>query len=356
MEHAAAAAENRPLTSIRGVAAMWVVYHHWLADAALPSWAATALSAGYSAVDLFFILSGLILSGAYAGLTLPHVPLFFLRRICRVYPLHWLTLAALVMLVTWPAPLAVIRGHVWLTLACSALLIHPFLPIAPLANPPSWSTGIELACYLGFPCALAMLRGVRRRMTIASLVALLVAAEWVVTGRYSGDTAGIGALARGVAGFGLGMVLWAAGRRIVMLPPWQATLCEGMGAGGILVGAMSGWPQLVPPASALLLFALSFDAGIVARLLRGRWWVWLGHISFSIYLVHYPLAVAADRLLGPAGPGAIPRTVGMTAVLLLLSTATWRFVEEPGRRLPRLLLARQGTSGRHRAAVSEPAA
>jgi peptidoglycan/LPS O-acetylase OafA/YrhL len=339
MNRAGDIGEIRPLASIRGFAALWVVYHHWLATAEVPTWAANVLAGGYTAVDMFFILSGLILTKAHGALTPRGLPDFWLRRACRLYPLHWVTLAVLVALVTWPATPAVLHGGALLGLVCSALLIHPFLPISPLANPPSWSAGIELACYAGFPAALAVLRRARRLWALGALVGLLATAEWLVTGRYAGATTGLGALLRGLAGFGLGMALWKVGRRIATVRAWRATLGEVAGLAGVVTGATGGWPHLVPVSSALLLLALSFDAGLAARFLRQGWCVWLGHISFSMYLVHYPLAVAAERLFGPAGPHTPARWLCLTGVLLLLSTATWRWVEEPGRRLPRRLQA-----------------
>src|SRR6478735_12558 len=95
--------EIRPLTAIRGLAALWIVVHHiqptwWPNAGAVPS---LAMSMGYTAVDIFFVLSGFILSDVYRRLTLSRLPQFWLRRLLRIYPLTLCVLAPLVVLHVW---------------------------------------------------------------------------------------------------------------------------------------------------------------------------------------------------------------------------------------------------------------
>ncbi len=336
----AGATENRPLTAIRGIASLWVVGHHWLPDASRHL--RVIFDPGFLAVDLFFILSGLILARVHAGLTVAELPDFYLRRVFRLYPLHLVCLAWLVIIA---APgLASID---WLTLAASAALIHPFLDIAPLANPPSWSIGVELGCYLAFPLLLAGLRCLKRPHVRTLIMLTLLWAEWRIQSPLLGVTQGAGAMARGLCGFALGMAisLWSAPLQRLRHAGLLAGALELIGIGGIAWSLRSLDWTLVPPCSALLLTGLGFDRGLVARALRAELWVWLGRISFSIYLAHYPLLLCAQRVLDPARFSAHGQWLyyaGLLAVLLTLSTLLWRYVEEPGRSLPRRLRRRWG--------------
>ncbi len=334
------ATENRPLTAIRGVASLWVVGHHWLPDASRHL--RVIFDPGFLAVDLFFILSGLILARVHAGLTVAELPDFYLRRVFRLYPLHLVCLAWVVIIA---APgLASID---WLTLGASAALIHPFLAIAPLANPPSWSISVELGCYLAFPWLLAGLRRLDGRHVPALIALALLWGEWRIQSHLLGVTQGAGAMARGLCGFALGMAisLWSAPLQRLRHAGLLAGALELIGIGGIAWGVCSLDWAVVPPFSALLLTGLGFDRGPVARALRAGLWVWLGRISFSIYLAHYPLLLCAQRVLDPTRLGARGQWLyyaALLAVLLTLSTLLWRYVEEPGRSLPRRLRRRWG--------------
>lgn len=329
----AEAAENRPLTSVRGFAAVWVVGHHWLVNG--PQWTQSAFRAGYTAVDLFFILSGLILTSVYADLHVSGVRRFWLRRAMRLYPLHVVALLALLLIVTYPAwTPATVRSINWLAFLSSVLLVYPLLNLTPIANPPAWSIGIELICYAAFPVALVLFRSYRSKTVSLVLIACLVAAEGLALRHYADATHGVGAALRGLAGFALGMALCRFGEdlrgRLAL-----TSLGEACGLAGIVAAAWMYQPSLIPLFSALLLFSLSFDTGVVARLLRLPVCVWLGRISFSIYLLHYPLIVAADRWWPAASwPGGQSlRWCVLLALLLVLSTMTYRYVEQPGRRL-----------------------
>jgi peptidoglycan/LPS O-acetylase OafA/YrhL len=95
----------------------------------------------------------------------------------------------------------------------------------------------------------------------------------------------------------------------------------------------------VPLAAAGLIFALASDAGPIARVLRAWPLFWLGQVSFSLYMIHWPLMSRAAVLAwlwsrGPPGLAVIGVWgVGVLVVGLALSALTYRFVEVPGRRL-----------------------
>src|SRR6478609_1126570 len=89
--------EILPLTSIRGVAALWVVYGHLIGPivrALEPSRQGVLINLARGdqfAVDIFFVLSGYIMIVAYG--TRIDASTFFLHRFARVFPLHIVVLA-----------------------------------------------------------------------------------------------------------------------------------------------------------------------------------------------------------------------------------------------------------------------
>jgi peptidoglycan/LPS O-acetylase OafA/YrhL len=348
------ARENKPLTSIRGFAALWVVTLHLVSPSS--GGIGVLALAGYTAVDLFFILSGLILAHVHAELSSTGIAMFWLRRACRVYPLHIVSSLALLAILALP-DISVITSHVT-DIFSALLLVHPFapMPARPLANPPSWSIGVEIACYLLFPLLIAGFRPVRSRLAQLALVVALLGAEGLVQVYHGGQINGVGALMRGFVGFLLGMALWRLGREIDIRPP-LLSLGEGASLVGMVGAALLGMPAMVPLFAALLLFCLMFDAGVVARFLRRPTCLWLGRISFSIYLLHFIVYTAAivwfpARMMPiRGGVGRTLWEIALIATVLGLSTLTYRYIEVPGRRIPGLIAARKSRSG---VAVSSP--
>ena len=289
--------EIRPLTAIRGVAAIWVLgFHIPTSFPGAPHFGRAIFQYGFTAVDLFFVLSGFILATAHSNLTFRTSADFFWKRIFRLYPLHVSVMLALC------AGLLLCRlvhldvngdGHYdWLGFPLSLLLLKPYFPYIPGDwNSATWSVGIELACYCTLPLCLPLLKGLHRRW-LGFLILLIstVMTIWLSTIGDDFPHAGGGALMRGSLGFYLGCAsgilmprLWAS------LAPYYADAIVGS---ALLVGVAAcclGVPALIPVDSALLIAALSLDRGLAAACLTSRPLMWLGKVSFSIYLLHLPV-------------------------------------------------------------------
>jgi peptidoglycan/LPS O-acetylase OafA/YrhL len=134
----------KPLTALRFAAAMWVVsFHYWphLAGVGLPGLVAN----GYLGVELFFVLSGFILSHVYLeafGEGRFRYGSFLWARIARVYPLHIAVLAGLGVLAVAATAAGMTLGTGllnWAALPANLLMIHAW-GLAPAAawNHPSW--------------------------------------------------------------------------------------------------------------------------------------------------------------------------------------------------------------------------
>jgi peptidoglycan/LPS O-acetylase OafA/YrhL len=246
----------------------------------------------------------------------------------------------------------------WNGVLASALLVFPFLSTTSLTNAPSWSIGVELVCYLLFPFLIVIWRlfgphSFGARLVAAMTILALLYVKLAIIPQYSTSIDGIGAVLRGLVGFVLGMALWRLRDNLgVGFAPSPARLTSGeiSSLAGMGLAVYLDQPQWVVIFAASLLFCLSFDAGRVARALRARWCLWLGHISFSVYLLHYPLIVMfnqwfpARMLPVHGGIGRTVWTLGVIAALLGLSTLTFRYIEVPARRIPHRLARRRASS------------
>jgi peptidoglycan/LPS O-acetylase OafA/YrhL len=97
--------ENIPLTSIRGLLAIWVVGHHWFFSISNPV-LNNFFGYAYYSVDIFFILSGFVLTLIYKNIIPTSIPKFYLKRILRVFPLHFFALIILTFAIIHPPPFA----------------------------------------------------------------------------------------------------------------------------------------------------------------------------------------------------------------------------------------------------------
>jgi peptidoglycan/LPS O-acetylase OafA/YrhL len=334
--------ENRPLTAVRGFAALWVVGLHLDMGWNFPVGPRVhaVLLIGRVAVDVFFVLSGFILTLVYRDLTGRGFGAFALRRICRIYPLHlsvmvWLGAAELYT--TLHAGKVHPWGEFWPTL----LLVQPYLGITSAWNLPSWSLGVEMMCYALFPFANLLLRPVGTRGLLAAVLGI-GCIESVVLYFYNDAVAGPGAVLRALAGFALGCAL----ARLFLMETAGFARYRGplqvMALAALVIAVFATDLPAILFAAATLIAVIACSTGPVARALSLAPFVWLGRISFSIYLLHLPLAALFGKLpvLRPALDVPSLRLVVAAvfiAVLLALSEVTYQVIERPFRRLPGLV-------------------
>lgn len=349
--------ESPALTGLRGVAAVLVVMHHaslHLGAVDLP-WAGGLLRKGYLGVDLFFVLSGFVMSMVYgawftrgaSGAGAPGrrrnlaglLAVFLVRRAGRVWPLHAAVLAVLLVgLGLSGQALPSVR----FTLA-NFLLVQGWGASGEI-NAPAWSVSTEVLAYLAFP----LLAGVVLRWRWGAVLAVAAAAALLAGCLALAPP--VGPARRGMldihmnysvlpamrcfAGFLLGMVAWRAGQvpAVARLAgrPWT-------GAGAFLLVL----ELIFAKADDLLVLALM--PLVVIGLHRGRGWPWrllalrpvhgLGVLSYAIYLIHFALLPV---LLDGPGPVAA-RLVLYAAATLLLAGLAHYFVERPTRSFIRWL-------------------
>ena len=324
----AAPSHRRDIDGLRAVAVLPVILFH----AGVP-----AFAGGYLGVDVFFVISGFLITGILArDLAEGRFSLarFYERRARRILPaLAFILLACVPVALAWLSPNE-LKSFAQAT-AATALSVSNFLfwqqldyfgPDAerlPLLH--TWSLGIEEQFYILFPPLLAFLwLRPRRTLTLALLLALsLAAAAWAT--RHA-PSAGFFLLPFRAWELLIGGLLALAAPRSLPL----ATL--GL---GLVLAAMAAVPLGVAGILPLVLacagtgLVLAFPGGPASRLLSHPVPVGIGLVSYSAYLWHQPLLAFARIRLGHLEPAA---AVALGALALLLAWPTWRYVETPFRR------------------------
>lgn len=359
----AAPADLRALTALRFIAAMWVaLFAFWpnLDVGGLPN----IVAKGYLGVELFFVLSGFILCHVYLE---PHgekrfsYKRFLWARIARVYPLHIATLVGVGALAF--AALAAgmsVDGNIlsWASLPANLTMMHAW-GLAPVAgwNHPSWSISAEWFAYLSFPAFAVVAWAMRHRPLLAIggavvfLAGLYAVFEPLAGFPLTQATIAWGAL-RIVPCFLLGCALYLLFRRSPLKTPWLGAFAA------VLLIAISATLTL-PDAVTVTLFGLlilSFAslANDKAGWLASKPAVYLGEISYSVYMVVVPwklLAVNVAARLTDAGPD---KTLPLFAWLLVMAglpvvaAISYHLVEYPARRALRRMGDRSKSAGEPR--------
>ena len=340
------------LTGVRGVAALAVVtYHCW--NAATITSGARLSFAGQWAVDLFFVLSGFVLSLTYLGRPVDWRR-FAVARVARIYPLHVLTALAMAGLIYAETRVAGSPRPPSLTIRqlireLGLLTAMPLIGRHMIWNGPSWSISVEAWTYvLLFPLAAAVDRFDRKILLVpvvlAGLIALTVAAYRLPSGTIM--TRDWIALARAMAGFAGG---WAA--YVVWRSPRHpmngiATDLLALAIATLVVGLPLSWhlePWVTIPLFPWLVLGLATGRSGVASALSTRPMIYLGNISYSIYLVHWPIMEVVHLVpLPPAWSHSfVVWAIAVIPITLLISDVTYRMVETRSRRY---LRARFGSS------------
>jgi len=296
------------LTSIRGVAAIWVLIFHYLMpinrDVACVSCYIPFLQKGVLAVDLFFILSGYILSFVYYDklfnsrheLSKSTVILFLKARLSRVYPLHLFTLSILViwtgiMCEVFPEYLMNSRNNIE-TLIYNIFLVQSWGVWEDASwNKPSWSISAEFFAYLIFPFFIAfVLKTYKQRVVIVGFIMIIVMI--IYRDFYDGKTFGFGdgeALYRCLVEFIYGVLGFVITKKNnlkfveFLEKSWIQIILVIILLCSI---SMSDYESLVILLYLPLIISISHDNGLISNILKYKGFHYLGVISYSIYLNH----------------------------------------------------------------------
>jgi peptidoglycan/LPS O-acetylase OafA/YrhL len=304
------------LTSLRGLAALWVVLYHYSVQC-FPNLDATPhthlIHKGYLAVDMFFMLSGFVMTHVYhrafSESVTRHYRSFIVARIARIYPLHVLILLLFVA-TALGSHVAAGASHVRdiplhgphsVTAFVANLFMLQGLDAQQLSwNYPAWSISVEFMAYLLFPFALPAIWHAPARAKIAIalglLTALVVLAIWTQDDFDQWD--GPITLLRGLPEFILGTLLYCA-FHAAPNRAWlnrDATIFAVLAA--IVLCLHAGAPDLLTIGlfAALILLAV-LNTGVFSAIASAAPLIWLGDISYSLYLLHGFFQFVANKLL-----------------------------------------------------------
>ncbi len=355
MSHQPLPADLAELTALRFFAALIVLVYHY-AQAWVPGLADASgiVSKGYLGVDFFFVLSGFILTHVYlpahrAGTF--HVLDFIWARFARVYPLHLVTMIFAILLLTIAFRLGQFaQDPVYLrVILANAALVHAWGVTDHFSlNEPSWSISAEWAAYLLFPIFLTATRvGDKRPLAfLAGAVGVLFAA-WqgaeLMFAKPLTQLAFDGGALRILPCFLVGCALYTVARQVA-LPRETAQIGLVLAALAVLVlMQVLAFDLLIILAIAAMIFFASqcarAGAGSQPNGLAARPLVYLGEISFAIYMVHrlveHALKEVVSPLMGFNPDGSILMMTAAFVLTLILSALLYHLVERPARTLMR---------------------
>jgi peptidoglycan/LPS O-acetylase OafA/YrhL len=343
---------------LRAVAVLAVLWYHM----GLPG-----LPGGFVGVDIFFVISGFLITGLllreHGSTGRISMRNFYSRRMRRILPAVLATIAATVVvsaLVLAPlqmpgiaqdgAAAALSMGNMRFALESADY----FAATDPSPFRHLWSLGVEEQFYLVWPALLIVaLRVFRARVAIA----LVLGAMTVVSFGFAlwlTDTFAPWAfysLPSRLWELSLGGLLAVAAAWSGRLP-WLVLLPIGwlgvglVAAGVVMIDATTPYPgsaALLPTLGAAALIVAGGGRGPIGWLLTRRPTRFIGRISYSLYLWHWPILVLPALATGQTLPLALSLALG--GVSVVVAAASWRLIEEPFRRgrlwarRPRLVLA-----------------
>lgn len=298
-----AAPELPALTSLRGIAAVVVVLFHssFLAFHYAGGASPWIFRRGYLAVDLFFFLSGFILTHVY-GRRLAEkkswstIARFFWARFSRIYPASFFT-AAIFVLQYATERLPFPSGISFKAQLIAALLLMqvPWLNEVVI-NGPSWSISAECYAYLLFPFVVPTIcrLGVRTAATIGVLILIEIAISGSQTHVF-----GWGALGRALPEFTIGVLTYRCYRERLLRNLWEKDTTLIAVALTLILACLAEIPDGVIVILFLpLLLASACNSGRMAGILNARPLRWLGEVSYSVYIFQMLPFMAVATLSG----------------------------------------------------------
>jgi peptidoglycan/LPS O-acetylase OafA/YrhL len=340
----AVAQEIPGLTGLRGLGAVWVLLFHW---AGSRGWRTVPLlGVGYLGVDLFFMLSGFVLTHVYfapmARLDRAGYVRFLGIRLARIYPLYLLALLALAAATLVLPGLAAVDPRPERHFSDGAffarlLLVQAWFPAHAISwNQPAWSVSVEWLAYLVFPLLLVPVRRVGSAFAaLAVAIALLLAfvGALVAAGQYDPQVIVRGAPFRLACEFLAGCFLYRA-HMLGLRVGSGAMTAAALALLGAALLPLKGASFLALFGFAVTLLLVGRRAGWIARFTETPAVMFLGRISYSIYMLHYGIMLVSSWLLLRCPVSGAWRNAWDAAMLLIVLGASWlsfSFVERPAR-------------------------
>jgi peptidoglycan/LPS O-acetylase OafA/YrhL len=327
------------LDGLRAIAVLLVLWTHFWGYSAGHPLINRFAAAGWIGVDLFFVLSGfLITSILWESRDRPRYYLnFYARRSLRIFPIYYLLLVAVFVLLPLVSTLPVrLAGDAWMY----ALYLGNFALAAGgwqlFLIDVTWSLAVEEQFYLLWP---AIVRHVTYRGMVTTCAVIIIVAPWVRLALWEpdrwmwlhmmmplrADAFAVGALIAVLMKHGIEL---PARTVMAACAPILLTLI-GLGVfrrESMLVGTF-GYTLTAIVAGAALLLALR------SKVLSARPLLHIGKVSYGVYLYHPIVLMIVSSLLSMAGldvetaPGMLLRLLVLTTATVAVATASYWLVE-----------------------------
>ena len=328
------------IDGLRAIAIAPVVLFH----AGMPG-----LEGGFVGVDVFFVISGFLMASLITSeLDMGTFSLlrFYERRVRRIFPALFAMIAASAV-AAWCLFMPIELEYFSRSVAAAALFGSNILfeqksgyfdiaaQLKPLLH--TWSLAVEEQFYIAFPLSLVLLRRMGRQWVAPVLgIALLISlglSIWKV--ERAPQTAFF------LSQYRFWELLLGALLAFDLIPrPTPGVLRQGVAALGLGLIAFAifafdkdttfpGLAAIVPCLGAAMVVHAKADAGPVGRALSSPPLVFLGLISYSLYLWHWPFFVFARYILDRSL--SLGENILLIVLSIIVSSASWQFIEQPFR-------------------------
>lgn len=348
-----------PLDAVRGIAALIVVFNHYVQTIPEEIRQLTAYSGGWhnpsawatpwpwlrftplrlivdghAAVIVFFLLSGFVLALQVKRDSQPLFFSFLIKRVCRIFlpfafviVLSWWFLSTFTLSPDLSAS-QWLKDHVAL-LSNASLTDHLLMNGRDMRlDPVMWSLIHEMRMVIFLPLMFFALRRIGTRIFIASALLISLVATlgmtnsnadvtWQATAHFfwlfalgnslAFHRASIAILFRNASNFSMA-IMWAIALGL-LITPFDHT-----------------WSDFLIGAGAILVIVLSLQEGKVSTALSTPVPVWLGRVSYSLYLIHQPILVFVLSTTG------MPM-LAIFALTLLCAEVAYRAIESPSHKI-----------------------
>jgi peptidoglycan/LPS O-acetylase OafA/YrhL len=346
------------LDGLRGIAIILILLFHFGPVKGPLGFLAPFFQTGWIGVDLFFVLSGYLITGilidargragAYKN--------FIIRRTLRIFPLYY----AVLLLDGYLSETGKVDWWYFAYLSNVKVFLDNQWPRIPTLIP-LWSLSVEEQFYLLFPLlVLFFSRQSLGRLLVGALVGALVIRVGLVLAMPSNITGTYTLMPCRMDSLALGGLIAVARRDYPELLSrrwigWLAGLCGVVFL--IICMTVSTGPWSVPMRTfGFTALDVAF-AGVLVLVLRGRvasliafcrlrFLVWIGTVSYGIYLLHILVAVIARRHESSVEPGGSVDFVVSVLVSLMAAWISWVVFEAPLLRLKDRLAPGQAGRGR----------
>lgn len=347
LKHNEASANFLALDGLRGVAALFVSIFHTAAF-----WEPLYFHHSYLAVDLFFVLSGFVIEHAYgaklrSGQTA--FKKFLLIRLIRLYPMYFLaSLIAVAAVFNASAS----TSQFWLACMSTFAFLPASLPgniyLFPF-NRPCWSVFYEVVSNVAYGLNSPVLTDRLLLFTIAGLGVAVVTLAFLHGGINAGGTwrmtSVVSGLTRSCFGLLYGVLIYRHRHQLKRLWRIPAVMVIAVIAASFMTPDLHSFNALYDVACCFVVYPLCVLIAARASVgpLLSKLFEFIGRPSYTIYLIHVPVAMWVSIAYDPYISRFAPMSgILLFALIFLIANLLERLLDSPARIALRVRLEAQG--------------